>query len=364
MKIELIESEPEFLAIRDGWNSLTHEPLQSWEWNYWWWKHLGQDCQLRILTATKHGQICAVAPLVVSSHNGEIGARFLGSGKACTDHARLVVEHDDVAEFCHAIAEETNPKSGLLADVSLLEFEGVSPDSNVNTLCEQLGSRYWNYRIDLESTWLVPLPHCWESFVTDRHKSLRRKIRKAEKRYQSGEAVARSTKEGLDFESAFDTLVDLHQNRFESKGEPGVFSDERFAAFLRNAARDLVSSGDRAEIIVAEVQSEAIAAQLYLQSSRGPQMYQSGICSDHMDLEPGHLLFVHQFQKAIDNGCAEFDFLRGDDHYKHAWGGQPSPLYTIRCVSNRFPSTLKHQLLRGLHHLNSWTKETPFMAGR
>ena len=115
--------------------------------------------------------------------------------------------------------------------------------------------------------------------------------------------------------------------------------------------------------MIAEVDGETIAAHLYLQSSRGPQMYQSGICSKRMELEPGHLLFVHQFKHAIESGCAEFDFLRGDDRYKRAWGGRQSSLSTVRCVSNRLPSTLKHQFIRGLHQLHSWTKDSPFVSG-
>jgi CelD/BcsL family acetyltransferase involved in cellulose biosynthesis len=362
MEIELLDSEPAFLAIKDGWDELTREPLLSWEWNYCWWKHLGQDCQLRILTGTKHGKLCGIAPFIVTSRNGETCLRFIGSGKACTDRVQLIVAQDHTQEFCDAIASQTQQKHGFLSDVSLLEFEGVSPNSNTHTLCERLSSRFWSYRFDLESTWPMQLPDSWETFTAQRHKSLRRKIRKAEKRYSSGQAVAKSTSAGLDFELAFDTLVDLHQKRFTSKGEPGVFFDDSFTCFLRSASRDLAARGNRAEIVLAEVHGKPIAAQLYLHGSRGPQMYQSGICDQSMELEPGHLLFVHAITSAIDRGCTEFDFLRGDDKYKRTWGGTRSPLCTIRCVSNRLPSTLKHQMIRGLRHLNSWTKDSSFVS--
>lgn len=363
MQINLVDSEPGFLALKDGWNELTREPLMSWEWSYWWWKHLGQDCQLRIVTAKKDGVLCGVAPLIVGARGNEVCARFLGSGKACTDHLQLTVQPDDLQEFCAAIADQTRLPQGILSDISLFELEGVSPDSNTHVLCQQLRGQFWSYRIGLESTWPVRLPNTWDSFVAARHKSLRRKIRKAEKRYRSGEATARSTLDELEFESAFDTLVALHQNRFVSKGEPGVFADDGFTQFLRNATRDLARRGNMAEIIVAEVDGEAIAAQLYLRTSRGPQMYQSGMRSSRIDLEPGHLLFAHVFKRAIEAGWSEFDFLRGDDRYKHAWGGERSPLHTIRCVSNRIPSTLKHQVIRGLHQLNSWAKEAPQQLG-
>jgi CelD/BcsL family acetyltransferase involved in cellulose biosynthesis len=117
-----------------------------------------------------------------------------------------------------------------------------------------------------------------------------------------------------------------------------------------------------AEIVIAEVLGAPITAQLYLHGPRGPQMYQSGICDKSMKLEPGHLLYAHMVKRAITEGCAEFDFLRGNESYKQDWGGVQSPLSTVRCVSNRLPSTFKHQVIRGLRQLNSWTKEAAFVS--
>ncbi len=357
MVIEILDSESDFVAVKDRWNELADEPFLSWEWNYWWWKHLGQDCELRIVTAVNNGMICGIAPFVLERRNRENCLRFLGSGKACTDHVQMIVPPADADAFEAAIADQIRRKGGVFSDVSLLEFEGVAKDSNGSELCKMLGDSFWSYRRQLESTWFVHLPDSWETFVLQRRKSLRRKIRKAEKRYSSGEAVAKSTSSGLDFDFAFDTLVDLHQRRFISKGESGVFSDDCFTRFLRSATRELAERGQRAEVVIVEVQGTPIAAQLYLNSSLGPQMYQSGMCTESMSLEPGHLLYVHTFKRAIEAGYPQFDFLRGDEPYKQNWGGVRSPLYTLRCVSNRLPNTCKHQMIRGLRQLKGWTKE-------
>ncbi len=187
----------------------------------------------------------------------------------------------------------------------------------------------------------------WDQFVSERNKSLRRKIRKAEIRFASGEAVVRSTGDGYGFDAAFDTLVELHQKRFEFKGEPGVFSDRKFQCFLIKAVRPLFARG-LAEIVVCEVDGRPIVAHLYLAAPGGLQMYQSGICPDSVRFEPGHLLFSHTIRREIERGSKSFDFLRGNEPYKKFWGAARVPLYTVRCIANHWPTTFKHQVIRGL----------------
>ncbi len=353
MNIRIIQNESDFISIKESWNAIASEPLQSWEWNYWWWKHLAQHNPLRIFAAYQKGIVRGIAPFFVESRHGEKCLRFLGSGKTCTDYLQIIAQDEIKIEFCFAIANEIQNN---LDRVSLVELEGVAGTDYDQLFCERLNDSFWRYDQQLASTWVVDLPKTWDEFAAGRHKSLRRKIRKAEKRYKSGQANVESTRDELGFEEAFDLLAELHQKRFVSKGKRGVFSDARFKDFLKNATRALSEKG-HAEIIVCRVDGQPIVAHLYLNGSNGPQMYQSGICDQSMHLEPGHLLFTHTVHRAIDEGHSTFDFLRGDEHYKSLWGGAPIPLYTIRCVSNRFYSTMTHQVIRGLRGIKRALKD-------
>lgn len=360
MNIRLITTETEFRQIKDQWKRLTNEPLRSWEWNFNWWKYLGQDYDLRVVIATEGDQVVGIAPFVVESRQGESCLRFIGSGRTCTDYAQLIVADGFTEEFCKAIVGEVIKPDGLLSSVSLIELEGVSADVNSIELPEHFAGDFWNYSRDLESTWVVELPEDWNEFVKQRCKSLRRKIKKSLKRYETGEAVCLNTEDGLDFESAFEKLVELHQQRFTARGEPGCFADRRFYDFLKNAAMELHKE-DLVHIVQCRYQDEVVATHLYLMTENGMQMYQTGIQINQMKLEPGHLILSHVVKNAIDRKFKTLDFLRGNERYKRNWGGKPTTLYTVRCVSNRMSSTLKHQMIRGARQIKTWAKESTLL---
>ena len=214
-------------------------------------------------------------------------------------------------------------------------------------LWKKLESTHWRYDKFIEPSWVLPLSDTWDDFIKSSAKSLRRKIRKASKRLESGELIVRSTQNELDVDQAFKVLVDLHQRRFVSKGERGVFADPRTVNFLQSATRSLCLK-NQAEILIGFVGDEPFVAHLYLLGAKGPQLYQSGADPENMKLEPGHLVFTFAVQKAIEQGCEEFDFLRGDESYKSFWGAKPRTLIKTRFVSRAPVPTMINQSYRAL----------------
>lgn len=358
MNISLIQSDASFRELRSEWNQLSDSPLSCWDWNYAWWTHMQPShSELSIVIAKENDKILGIAPFMKESRAGETCLRFLGSGTACTDYARIVCSPDVEAPFLEAISRELRPQ-GFLSDIRLVELEGIYSAKPVN-LSRELDGEFWTYHKPLESTWIIQLSDTWESFVTSRNASLRRKIRKAERRLDQNEFAVRSTRNDLDLATAFTTLVELHQIRFRSKGEPGVFANPRFESFLSEATKRLVPK-DNLEIIVIEHNGIPVVAHLYLVSPTGLQMYQSGVRTDAMKLEPGYLMFTYAIRRSIQEGMPSFDFLRGDEPYKKFWGAAPSRLRVTRCVSNRFGSTVKHQAIRTLRQIKNTLRQSSF----
>ena len=159
----------------------------------------------------------------------------------------------------------------------------------------------------------------------------------------------KSTLDGIPFHKAFDVLVDLHQRRFVSKGERGVFSDPRTNNFLSSAIESLCAK-NRAEILIGYVEEAPFVAHLYLLGEKGPQLYQSGANPEFMKLEPGHLMFSYAVRKAIENGHTELDFLRGDEAYKSFWGAERQPLLKTRFVSRSVGPTIINHSYRALRY--------------
>ena len=346
MSLRLINSLEEFQNLEVDWNQLSIQPLRSFDWHIAWWNQFGDGNQLRVYTWKDKGEIVGIAPFFVDRWLGQNRLRFIGGGDTCTDYAEIISQPDCRTKFAQEIARDISDENLI----QLIELEGVHGSNFDDSLVCALSGSHWRYDVDLEPTWVIQLPKAWDKFLSDAKGSLRRKIRKAIKRFDKGEVTVQSTRNGLSFDLAFQTLVDLHQERFVSKGEPGVFADSRFTEFLKDATRRLVET-DRAEIIVASDQDGPFVAHHYLLSEEGPQLYQSGVRISKMNLEPGHLLFTHAVRQAIEDGYPTFDFLRGNESYKPFWGAAPRDLLKIRMVSNRLSPTAVNQTYRFLRNV-------------
>lgn len=339
--LRLVETEAGFDRLQADWNRIASEPMQSFAWHRQWWKAFGTPGALRVICIEANDETIGIAPFFEDRWLGQTRLRFIGSGHVCTDYLHVIAAADDRKTCVAWLTDELKRRQTF----DLIELEGVDERGPADELTNQLDDLFWRYQKTIDACWFLKLPPSWDLFLKAASKSLRRKIRKAEKRIASEEVEICSTDEGLAFEEAFEHLVNLHQLRFESKGEPGVFADGRFRSFLENAVRELCQT-NLAEIVVGYSGGEPFAAQLYLQGESGPQLYQSGLQPERMDLEPGHLMFTHAIKKAIRRGCREFDFLRGDEAYKPFWGAAPRPLLNVRLVSKRLKPTLINQAYR------------------
>jgi len=341
-----VKTIEEFNELRHGWNQLTSSPLHSFDWHFAWWdnfKHLGQ---LNLFVLEHENEILGIAPFFQDRWNGQRRIRFLGSGKTCTDYADLIVDDHWRDYFSAEIARE------VISTTAMLEMEGVNGTTQQILLEDSLAGEFWRYDTKMQPTWQLSLPQDWSSFKAGSRKSLKRKIKKAEKRLDSDEFNVRSTFDDLPLDQAWDTIVRLHQSRLESKGELGAFKDEQFETFLRDATQKL-GQKQRAEIIVAFHNGEPIGAHLVLHSPGTTQLYLAGILAEKSKLEPGHLLITFAVRRAIEQGCEIFDFLRGDQPYKPYWGAIPNQLRSIRFVSRSTIPTVLNQsfrLLRQVKH--------------
>lgn len=360
MLLKKITTTKQFLDLESSWDCLTVEPLRSFDWHFAWWSSLGKSFDLNIYSFEVDGQIVGIAPFFVDRWMGQKRLRFLGSGTTCTDYAEIIVDPAYRKDFVSAIASEIRQA----AQIKMIELEGVCGIEPDDLICDMLVKptrTHWRYDKDLEPTWKLDISKTWEQFVASSKKSLRRKVKKAQKRLSSGEMQVRSTMEGEEFEFAFGTLVELHQDRFNNKGLPGVFADDSFTEFLRSAIRTLAKKRS-AEILIGFYQDKPIAAQLYLLGEQGPQLYQGGVRTDAMHLEPGHLMFTYAVRKSIERGYSVFDFLRGSEPYKSYWGAVPQKLINVRCVSRDIIPTTLNQAYRGLRSLkqvaSKWIPQT------
>jgi CelD/BcsL family acetyltransferase involved in cellulose biosynthesis len=353
LTLRKITKTQDFALLQPDWEKLTQEPMQSFAWNFSWWQHLGGDANLHLYCLQRDGELIAIAPLYRDKWLSQNRLRFLASGDACTDYVQLIGDPKWHHDFAGLIADDLATTELF----SVIELEGVTDSYVADELNRKLRDNHWSYAKPIEQSWVLDLPGDWDEFFFSCSKSLKRKIRSAQKRLDSGQCRIESTLDGLDRELALSTLIELHQMRFVDKGEPGVFSEKGFTNFFSQAVGKLISQG-QAEILVAYGDEKAIGAHILLHTPDGPQYYQGGIDVQQMKLEPGHLLFTFAIRRAIAAGKSRYDFLRGNEPYKQFWGASAKPLWTVRYVANKLRATALNRAFLTLRTVKHSVKQS------
>lgn len=330
---EVIQSLEEFRKVQEIWDRFDVDPLNSFSWNLSWWNAFQAEGELHIIKFERAGVIVGFAPFYIDRWFGLTRLRFLATGDTCTDYVDVICAPEYYELCTYSLAEYVRSKN-----FDVVELDCTRNDRLALLLKQHLDGGYSFDHRAVEPTWRLALPDTWEEFKSQAKKSLRRKINKAVRKLESNEFSITSSTE-LPIEDAFETFRDLHTRRFESMGKPGVFADPKFETFLRTAVSDFDRDG-KCEIVFASHKGKAIASQLYLDSSNGFQLYQSGYDPDSMKLEPGHLLFTSMVRKAIERGDSYFDFLRGNEPYKEYWGAEPHAQNKLRMVAKKVLPTV------------------------
>jgi CelD/BcsL family acetyltransferase involved in cellulose biosynthesis len=117
-------------------------------------------------------------------------------------------------------------------------------------------------------------------------------------------------------ESIFEEMVVLHQERWQSAGEPGTFASKRFTEFHRDLIRKLFPRGQ--VLLVRVTAGDVTVGCDYNLIEHGRAMaYQWGLGQfEDTLISPGVVTSVAVMQTAMERGLDEYDWLSGDVFYK------------------------------------------------
>ena len=95
-----------------------------------------------------------------------------------------------------------------------------------------------------DSCWVLELPASWDEYLAGISKSHRKQLRQLERRVLESDRVRwHRVQTAAELEQAWPMLVDLHQRRRRSLGEPGCFASRVFHDFHREVAGRLLERG-------------------------------------------------------------------------------------------------------------------------
>jgi CelD/BcsL family acetyltransferase involved in cellulose biosynthesis len=360
MLVQIVNNVADLAPYQQRWDELAGDcPFRSWTWLSSWWKHYGADHKLQVLLVTDEplpcgtDKSCQVRPpapekviaifpaYITTSHTRGRTLRLLGDGEACSEHLDLLCHRDQAAEASRLLA------SFLIAqanDWDSIQLSTVSEaDLNLGPLVRELAvSGCTTKRSVGMNLWTIPLPASWEDFLAMQSKSHRKQLRQLKSRVlESPRACWYEVNEHATFDTTWEILIDLHQRRRQSLGEPGCFASPAWANFHREVALELMTAG-KLRLSILELDHRPVAAEYHLAGGDSTFAYQGGIDPDRVADEPGQLSLIRCIERAIADRHQRFELLRGDEPYKPHWRAVPTATCDVEIVSPRVWARWRH----------------------
>ncbi|HET7875391.1 MAG TPA: GNAT family N-acetyltransferase [Methylomirabilota bacterium] len=295
--------------------------FMTWQWQSCWARAFTGDHGLQILSVTDEGGgLAGVLPLFEAEPRR---LRILG-GVDVSDYLDVIARADGEEEVWHALLQHRAAQAG---EWDLHCIRAGSPTLRV--VPGLAGSYGLSARVEREERCpVLALPGSWDEYLgrlggKDRHE-LRRKMRRLERELPGARACSHATAEGWD--EAMTRFFALHRR---SKAGKARFMDERMEHFFRDATRALAEAG-WARLWFLEWEGAALATFLCFEWGGSVGLYNSGFDPARAALAPGIVLLAHVIRDAIERGIPTFDFLRGEEPYKYAFGPAPRDLFNVR----------------------------------
>jgi hypothetical protein len=377
MSVDRITTWEELCALQTEWNALAGDsPFRTWDWLATWWKHYGSDStdntshnesprrRLFVFAAFKESndsannerRLIGVAPWYIerSAIKGRV-INWLGDGEVCTDHSSLICAPEDIAKVVTSIAQSLNESDDWDAldlnavddgNAALANLVSALQESDCSIACESV-----------DSCWALDLPSSWDDYLAALSKSHRKQLRQLERRVlESNRVEWHRVENENDLEKGWGILVDLHQRRRVSLGEPGCFASSVFHSFHREVA-DRMLRRRQLRISWLDLDGRPAAAEYHFADSAATYAYQGGVDPDRLEEEPGRLSTILCLKHAIAEGHTCFDFLRGDEPYKAHWRATPRPTWNYRIIPKRHLARIRGHVLNVAGTLGDWARQ-------
>lgn len=311
--LDVLKDVAGLIAIRREWSSLSRNPFQFPEWALTWWRHFGSG-DLHTLVFHKQGRIAGIVPAFLHRWNGRRQITLIGSG--ITDSLDPPID----SECQGAVARALGVHLASNPHWDICEWQDLPIESPLRQVASD--SLEVAVRSDADCT-RVSLPESLEDFWRSRSKDLRRNVRRY--REKAGNRGTVTCEIACEMQPELvNGLIALHEARWRARAQPGMIAANRSAPFLRDIAQEFARMGIL-RLFALRFEGE-LAAAIFAWLHQGTlSFYMSGFEPRFEWFSPGQLLLSECLRYSYEHGCRTWDFLRGTEPYKLAWGAQPAP---------------------------------------
>jgi CelD/BcsL family acetyltransferase involved in cellulose biosynthesis len=295
-----------------------------WSWNRLWWRILRPpDSELFIITCRdEQDRLVGLAPLYLRQrytagipHVREL--LFLGTGiyAQTSEHLDVIARRGFEQIVAGSVADYLDQNSTwdrlCLTDIpqSSTMLSGLGRALAGDTQIEHCSRSYF-----------VDTTVDWQTFKRRLANSGRNNIgSRTRKLFASHTCKFKSAETTGEFDEAMDALVQLHQARWQSKGEPGAFALPNIEQFLREVSHENLAHG-RSRLTTLEIDGKITAARLDFLDNHIAHAFQAGFDPAFTKAAVGAVMNGLCIRTYIeDDSVHKYDFMGGSGDYKEMW---------------------------------------------
>jgi len=239
--------------------------------------------------------------------------------------AEALVEH--LCEACRPGAPE-QPWDAL--DLRRLRCDDPAADALARAFRRREMAEGWTLNLEREDACPVvslPAGGTIDDLLATLGKKVRHEIRRKVRRAEAAGPVELT--ESADPLADLEAFIDMHQRRWGADGLfPPTIGGIQSRAFVRRLF-ELFGPDGAIRLSFLTVGGRRIAAGLTFETPDAVLYYNAGVEPDASELSPGVVLVERLIRRALERGRRRFDFLRGDEAYKHEWGGADEPIQRL-----------------------------------
>jgi CelD/BcsL family acetyltransferase involved in cellulose biosynthesis len=289
-------------------------PFQTPPWLLTWWSHFGSG-HVQVLVFRDGRGLVGVIPCFLHEWEGRRQLTLIGSG--ISDYPEPVIDPRHASDILVLFQEH------LLAspDWDIGNFQDLSESTPLRALVSS-DRLQANISKDDDCS-RIPLTGTFEEFWSHRPKDLRRNVRRyGEKARSIGDLTFEIAH--VNSNELVDALVDLHEARWQARGEAGMIQANHSAGFTRDVNR-LFSSLGMLLVMGLRFQGAVVAVLLNFVYRDVVYSYLSAFDPKYETLGFGRALLYEGIRYSYERRYKEWHFLRGDEPYKASWGAQTIP---------------------------------------
>jgi CelD/BcsL family acetyltransferase involved in cellulose biosynthesis len=330
VKLDIYTTPDVFDALAGEWNDLLHRSaidtlFLTREWQRTWWGALGEG-DLRVLAMRDDaGALIGIAPLFFTADELNGTQVALVGCREVSDYLDFIFAREHEAACYQALVDYLGrPDCPAWHHLALCNIPEPSPTlTRLVDLAQACGWRVEKRFEDVSP--IIQLPGTFEAYLATLDGKERRELQRKLRRAGNEVTITYATDPAM-LDRDMDDFIRLMVASMPGKA---TFMTPRMERFFHAIARAMFDAG-WLQLSFLEVREERAATYMNYVYDNTVLVYNSGLDPmKYAHLSPGQVLLGRLIEQAIVDGRRAFDFLQGNEEYKHKLGGKDMNLFTL-----------------------------------